>query len=248
METNEDRPREHREMANRIALIYIGARRFEDVTRQRHGILAKRLHSRYGCDVHWFTHENERLQRDKHPYPEAGAMQVTDFCKARDILDGQYDVLIKMRTDLWITDTAWPVIFEEVDRVFEGKVGIGYVGYNFLEHYDKVLDRKDADRVKKVSDFIVIANKDAIATTPELFSRLGKNAWKKRINGNKIWRYIRAENAPAETVSTQIYLIREQREEYTNWQLLWDWFSKKKDAPADSMLWLEEEQDTINRF
>jgi hypothetical protein len=235
-------------MANRIALIYIGARRFEDVTRQRHDILAKRLHSRYGCDVHWFTHENERLQRDQHPYPEAGAMQVTDFCKARDILDGQYDILIKMRTDLWITDTAWPVLFEEVDRVVDGETDIGYVGYNFLEHYDKVLSRKNADDVKKVQDFIVIANKDAIATTPELFARLGKNDWKKRINGNKIWRYIRKPETSAETVSTQIYLIREQRDEYTNWQLLWDWFSKKKDAPAHSMKWLEEEQTTINRF
>jgi hypothetical protein len=198
--------------------------------------------------VHWFTHDNEQLQRDKHPYPEAGAMQVTDFCKARDILDGQYDILIKMRTDLWITDTAWPVLFEEVDRVVDGETDIGYVGYNFLEHYNKVLSRKNADDVKKVQDFIVIARATAIVPTQDLFARLGKNAWKKRINGNKIWRYIRAEDTPAETVSTQIYLIREERKEYTNWQLLWDWFSKKKDAPADSMEWLEEEKDTINRF
>lgn len=232
----------------KIALVYIGARRFEDVTKQKHGILAKRLQSRYGCDVHWFTHDNEQLQRDKHPYPEAGAMQVTDFCRARDLLDGQYDILIKMRTDLWITDTAWPVIFEEVDRVVDGKIGIGYVGYNFLEHYDKVLDRKNADDVKKVQDFIVIAHRDAIVSTQDLFQRLGKNAWKKRINGNKIWRYVRREDAPAETVSTQIYLIREEHKEYTNWQLLWDWFSKKKDAPAHSMEWLRTERDTINRF
>jgi len=218
------------------------------VTRQRHAIFAKRLDSRYGCDVHWFTHDNEQLQRDQHPYPEAGAMQVTDFCKARDLLDGQYDILIKMRTDLWITDTAWPVLFEEVDRVVDGETDIGYVGYNFLEHYDKVLSRKNADDVKKVQDFIVIAKATAIVSTEDLFARLGKNAWKKRINGNKIWRYIRTEDAPAETVSTQIYLIREERKEYTNWQLLWDWFSKKKDAPAHSMAWLREEKDTINRF
>ena len=235
-------------MAKRIAIVYIGERRHEAVTRQRHAIFAKRLDSRYGCDVHWFTHDNEQLQRDKHPYPEAGAMQVTDFCKARDILNGQYDILIKMRTDLWITDTAWPVLFEEVDRVIDGETDIGYVGYNFLEHYDKVLSRKNADDVKKVQDFIVIAKATAVVPTEDLFARLGKNAWKKRINGNKIWRYIRAEDAPAETVSTQIYLIREERKEYTNWQLLWDWFSKKKDAPAHSMEWLEEEQDTINRF
>ena len=232
----------------RIALVYIGARRFEDVTKKRHGILAKRLQSRYGCDVHWFTHENERLQRDKHPFPEAGAMQVTDFCRARDLLDGQYDILIKMRTDLWITDTAWPVIFEEVDRVVDGKTNIGYVGYNFLEHYDKGMDRKNADDVKKVQDFIVIAHRDAIVSTEELFDRLGKNAWKKRINGNKIWRYIRRDDALAETVSTQIYLIREERRKYDNWQLLWDWFSVKKDAPAHSMEWLRTERDTINRF
>ena len=232
----------------KIALVYIGARRFEDVTKKRHGILAKRLQSRYGCDVHWFTHENERLQRDKHPFPEAGAMQVTDFCRARDLLDGQYDILIKMRTDLWITDTAWPVIFEEVDRVVDGKTNIGYVGYNFLEHYDKGMDRKNADDVKKVQDFIVIAHRDAIVSTEELFDRLGKNAWKKRINGNKIWRYIRRDDALAETVSTQIYLIREERRKYDNWQLLWDWFSVKKDAPAHSMEWLRTERDTINRF
>jgi hypothetical protein len=232
----------------KIALVYIGARRFEDVTKQKHGILAKRLQSRYGCDVHWFTHENERLQRDQHPFPEAGAMQVTDFCKARDMLEGEYDILIKMRTDLWITDTAWPVIFEEVDRVVDGKTNIGYVGYNFLEHYDKVMDRKNADDVKKVQDFIVIAHRDAIVSTEELFDRLGKNAWKKRINGNKIWRYIRREDALAETVSTQIYLIREERRKYDNWQLLWDWFSVKKDAPAHSMEWLRTERDTINRF
>jgi len=235
-------------MAKRIAIVYIGARRFEDVTKQRHGILAKRLDSRYGCDVHWFTHENESLERDKHPYPEAGAMQVTDFCKARDLLNDKYDVLIKMRTDLWITDTAWPVIFEEVDKVIDGEIEIGYVGYNFLEHYDKVLSRKNADEVKKVQDFIVIARTNAIASTPELFARLGKNTWKKRINGNKIWRYIRPEGTTAETVSTQIYLIREEREEYTNWQLLWDWFSKKKDAPEHSMEWLRKEEGTINRF
>jgi len=232
----------------KIALIYIGERRFEDVTKQKHGILAKRLQSRYGCDVHWFTHDNELLERDNYPYPEAGAMQVTDFCRARDLLRGEYDILIKMRTDLWITDTAWPVIFEEVDRVVDGKIGIGYVGYNFLEHYDKVLDRKNADDVKKVQDFIVIAHRDSIVSTEDLFQRLGKNAWKKRINGNKIWRYIRREDAPAETVSTQIYLIREEHKEYTNWQLLWDWFSKKKDAPAHSMEWLRTERDTINRF
>ena len=232
----------------KIALVYIGARRFEDVTKQKHGILAKRLQSRYGCDVHWFTHENELLERDNHPFPEAGAMQVTDFCRARDLLSGEYDILIKIRTDLWITDTAWPVIFEEVDRVVDGKTNIGYVGYNFLEHYDKVLDRKNADDVKKVQDFIVIAHRDAIVSTQDLFQRLGKNAWKKRINGNKIWRYIRRDGALAETVSTQIYLIREERKEYTNWQLLWDWFSKKKDAPAHSMEWLRTERDTINRF
>jgi len=232
----------------KIALVYIGERRFEDVTKQKHGILAKRLQSRYGCDVHWFTHDSKLLDRGNHPYPEAGAMQVTDFCKARDLLKGKYDILIKIRTDLWITDTAWPVIFEEVDRVVDGKIGIGYVGYNFLEHYDKVLSRKNADDVKKVQDFIVIAHKDAIVSTQDLFQRLGKNAWKKRINGNKIWRYIRREGTTAETVSTQIYLIREEHKEYTNCQLLWDWFSKKKDAPAHSMEWLRSEQDTINRF
>lgn len=235
-------------MAKRIAIVYIGARRFEDVTRQRHAILAKRLDARYGCDVHWFTHENELLERGKHPYPEAGAMQITDFSKARDILDGKYDILIKMRTDLWITDTAWPVIFEEVDRVVSGEVGIGYVGYNFLEHYDKVISRKNADEVKKVQDFIVIARKESIAPTVVILDRLGNRDCRKRINGNKVWRFIRAEGSTAETVSTQIYLIREEREEYTNWQLLWDWFSKKKDSPEHSMEWLREEQDTINRF
>ena len=232
----------------KLAMVYIGARRFEDLTRKRHHILAKRLQSRYGCDVHWFTHDNETLQRDQHPFPEAGAMQVTDFCRARDLLEGRYDILIKMRTDLWITDTAWPVIFEQVDRVVAGKTNIGYVGYNFLEHYDKVMNRKNADEVKKVQDFIVIAHGSAMVTTEELFKRLGKNAWKKRINGNKIWRYIRRDGALAETVSTQIYLIREERPEYTNWQLLWDWFSVKKDAPAHSMEWLRTERHTINKF
>jgi len=235
-------------MAKRIALVYIGARRFEDVTRKRHGILAKRLNGKYGCDVHWFTHDNEELERDKHPYPEAGAMQVTDFCKARDILDGKYDILIKMRTDLWLTDTAWPVILEEVDRVANGDVDIGYVGYNFLEHYDKALSRIDAGGVNKVQDFIVIARKDAIVSTEDLFARLGGRRDRKRINGNKIWRDIRPEGIRSETVSTQIYLIREEHDEYTNWQLLWDWFSKKKDAPEESMVWLMNNKDSINRF
>lgn len=235
-------------MAKRIAIVYIGARRFEDVTRDRHSRMIKRIDGRYGCDVHWFTNDNDSLERDKHPFPEAGAMQVTDFCRARDLLDDEYDVLIKMRTDLWITDTAWPVILEEIDRVVNGEVGIGYVGYNFLLHYDQTQHRANVDDVKKVCDFIVIANKDAVVPTETLFERLGKNTWKKRINGNKIWRYIRADESTAETVSTQIYLIREERSEYTNQQLLFDWFLKKKDAPERSMEWLREEADTINRF
>lgn len=232
----------------RIAMIYIGARRFEDVTRKRHATLAMELDKKYGCDVHWFTHDNEQLQRDQHPYPEAGAMQVTDFCRARDLLKDEYDILIKMRTDLWLTDTAWPVILEEVDRVANGDTGIAYVGYSFLEHYDRALSRKDIDEVKKVQDFIVIAGKKTIVTTEELSNRLGKNKPRKRINGNKVWRYIRRDEVPAETVITQIYLIREKRDEYTNWQLLWDWFGEKKGTPEHSMQWLREEKETINRF
>ena len=119
-----------------------------------------------------------------------------------------------------------------------------FIGIDFLNHYDKVHHRESAALYKKNPDFVVIANRHSLDSEPVILERLHGPKHK---SGNVMFKYIMLPDARAARVSCQMYLLRKDYDEPSNWQIYHDWCSEYRKSEA-AQTWVLNNQALIGTF
>lgn len=201
-----------------IAVVYIGQQKFDTTSRTNHERLFELLRTKYEINVYNFTRPGPSTEG---PFMSSGGVQVWDFLQA--LKQTQEDIVIKLRTDTWFTQSAMPVIMSELDAIVNNNNDVAFMGVDFTNHYDKIHERIDASTTKKVTDFVVIAKRSRLDTEESIITRLNGPKHK---SGNVMFKYILAPDARAVSVSCQMYLIRKDYDTPDNWQVYSDWTSE----------------------
>lgn len=225
-----------------IGIIQIGLKRFYETTKENHKKLYDILNTKYGINVYDFY----RNSPDPNcPFDLSGKVQVYDFMKSKDKIEEE--IVIKIRTDVYFTDTAIEVICNEIDNVLNYESDIVYIGIDFLLDYNTIHRRENARTVKghKVTDFVIIARKNKLSNTDEVIEIL-KNSVKDK-SGNKTFNLIMGTDAIATKVSTQMYLVRKDYKNYDNWQIYWDWVSEYRKADH-AQEWVKNNPQIIRSY
>lgn len=148
--------------------------------------------------------EDTQLQRGA-----SGAVQVWDFATSVDRITE--DVVIKMRTDVWLTESSTQVILAHVRDIIKGNKDLVFFGCDVvnnnqgIEHQAIEITRTDPPRIQ---DFIIAARRSCLPSTQKLIDDLMPTASAKRVSGNKTFRALVTPESRAFTVLCHLYLIR----------------------------------------
>lgn len=224
-----------------IAVFYTGdVRHNQDIAAANHTLLINRLRELGEVNVYRFTRDDP--ERGQCPYDppadiddpdivyrrgQGGAVQVWDFI--RGVQRTQEPIVIRLRTDLWFTNTSVEVIVNEVQALINNEYGIAYFGSDWVN------DTIGAENLKlhvninhdpHVQDFVVAARRDSLKSFDDVAAHMDAVNPNKRRSGNKTFRFIVpnqevGKNVWEQTVKTyrilcQIYLIRQDYNEYPN--------------------------------
>jgi hypothetical protein len=225
-----------------LAVMFIGLKRFTKTTKSNHKKVLEVLDKKYGANIYDFFRD------DAHPdcpFDQSGKVQVWDYLKGADQV--KEEIIIKIRSDVYFTDSSIVALCKEIDNVISGENDIAYMGIDFMNDYSAVHKREDARSVKghKVTDFVIVARKDKLANSDEVIELMRHSVKDK--SGNKTFNLIMSETAKATKVSCQMYIVRKDYDQYDNWQIYWDWCSQYNKSP-DAQKWVWENVNTIRGF
>ena len=222
-----------------IAVFYTGdVRHNQDIAQANHQLLIDRLSEIAPVNVYKFTRDDpDRGECPYDPPPDiddldvvyrrgqGGAVQVWDFM--RGVQRTQEPIVIRLRTDLWFTDSSIAVVVNEVRALINNEYGIAYFGSDWVNDTIGAENLKlhvDINHDSNVQDFVVAARRDSLKSFDDVIEKLNEVIPNKRRSGNKTFRYIVpnqhvGKNVWEQTVKTyrilcQIYLIRQNYSEY----------------------------------
>lgn len=225
-----------------IGIIQIGLKRFYDTAKANHKKLYDTLNKRYGITVYDYY---RNAADPECPFDQSGKVQVYDFLRAKDTV--KEDIFIKIRSDVYFTRTAIETVCKEIDNVISGESDIVFMGIDFMNDYNAIHKREDARTVHghKVTDFVVVARKNKVADTNKIIELLKSSVKDK--SGNKTYNLILTDTAIAKKVSTQMYILRKDYDQYDNWQIYWDWCSQYLKSPV-AQDWVKNNPEIIRSF
>lgn len=218
-----------------ISIFYTGDRRHNaKVAEQNHARLFDEIRRLDDVQIDFYTKDfagrgvcpfdeggaDVRLRRG-----EGGAVQVWDFVTGVDRSVG--DIVIRMRTDTWFTESSIAVIIEHVKKIIAGERDIAFFGSDLVndnqgqEHRAIEIANGDPPRIQ---DFLIIARRDRLTPSDKVIQHLLDINPRKRRSGNKSFRDIVPANVSACTVLCHIWLIRQWYDQYpTNHQVCHDY-------------------------
>ena len=221
-----------------ISVVYIGQRKFDKTSRANHNKLIELLKIKYEINVYDFTRSGPSTTG---PFQSSGGVQVWDFLQA--VKQVKEDIIIKLRTDTWFTNSSMPVILNELDEIVNNNNDVAFMGVDFTNHYNKLHERTDATN-KKVTDFAIIARRSSLDTEESIVTRLNGPKHK---SGNVMFKYILAPDARAVSVSCQMYLLRKDYDTPSNWQIYSDWTSEYYKSEA-AQQWVANNKKFIGKL
>jgi hypothetical protein len=221
-----------------ISVVYIGQRKFDKTSRANHSKLFELLKIKYEINVYDFTRSGLSTTG---PFQSSGGVQVWDFLQA--VKQVKEDIIIKLRTDTWFTNSSMPVILNELDEIVNNNNDVAFMGVDFTNHYNKLHERTDATN-KKVTDFAIIARRSSLDTEESIVTRLNGPKHK---SGNVMFKYILAPDARAVSVSCQMYLLRKDYDTPSNWQIYSDWTSEYYKSEA-AQQWVANNKKFIGKL
>lgn len=205
-----------------IAVFYTGdVRHNQDLARENHARLIERLGEIAPVQVYDFT--RGQPGRGTCPWDEdhpdtvyrrgqGGAIQVWDFM--RGVQRTTEPVIVRLRTDLWFTDSAIDVTVDAVRQVFDQRLGLAYLGSDWVnEGTAGVVDMRitvhDSDPL--VQDFVVVAQRSCLRDFDSVMQKIESISWGKRRSGNKIFRFIyqQPRSFEIQRILCQIWLVRQ---------------------------------------
>jgi len=223
-----------------IGIIQIGLKRFSETTKTNHKKLYDTLSKKYGISVYDFYRNSADPQC---PFDQSGKVQVYDFFTACKKVNE--DIVVKIRSDVYLTRNAIDVVCKEIDNVIAGETDVVYLGIDFLNDYNQTHKRENARHCAKITDFMIIARKNKIANSDEIISAMKNNVKDK--SGNKTFFLILGPDAVATKVSCQMYLVRKEYSDFDNWQIYWDWCQQYRKSEA-AQEWVKNNASLIRSF
>lgn len=223
-----------------IGIVQIGLDRFVKTTKANHEKFYKKLAEQFGIEIYNFYRSN---LNPNCPFELSGKVQVYDFLTAVDKVNE--GIVLKMRSDIFITDSATNVICKELENIIEGENDVAYLGIDFMNDYSQVHKRENVRDVAKTTDFIILAKKSSLADTNSVIE-LMKTGVKDK-SGNKTFYLILKPETRGVKISCQIYIVRKDYDFYDNWQIYWDWCSEYKKS-EEAQNWVKNNAEIIRTF
>ena len=260
-----------------IAVFYTGDHRHNiELTLQNHEKLLQRLREITFVNVYWFTRNDP--ERGICPYDppvgvddsdnayrrgQGGAVQVWDFM--RGVERTYEEFVLRLRTDVWFTDSSIDVICREIHEIITNNYGIGFFGSDWVNQTAGAVDIKlevDVNLEPHVQDFVIFARRDSLKSFDDVIAHLDTVNPNKRRSGNKTFRYIVPQRIfgpgrQEQTIKTcrilcQIWLVRQNYSEYPDDMLVCkDYiqsyiFDEKAKAGKKNLLVPHPMQDAVN--
>jgi len=223
-----------------IAIVYIGQRRFQETTKQNHKKFLTELSKEFKIKIYDFIKD---APDPACPYDRSGTVQVWDFVHAIEKV--QEEIVIKLRTDVWFTDSSIRVVIQELKKIVEKSLDLAYFGINLRHHYSAEYHMSNAQHEKKVMDFIIIARKNKLRSSQDIINSLSSTI--KEQSGNKFFRLLMTPDTIAVSISCQLYLVRQSYTFTENWQIINDWVSEYRKTD-DGLEWIKNNRIIINKF
>jgi hypothetical protein len=193
-----------------VAILYIGHPRFKESSTLNHKKLIDAISTKFEVTIYNFT--QPILDRSECSFTSAGAIQLWDFYTSIDKI--KEDVIIKIRTDLFFTDSSITAIISELTQIAYYQIDVSFLGLGLLsEHFDsKIYEEKfysySYRKTGKVLDWIVIVNKKFISTKEIVFEDLTTGKSSRNGSGNYIWKLIVKSPLDTNVVCCHTALIR----------------------------------------
>ena len=225
-----------------LAIFYTGdVRHNTRITYANHKKLFKEIEKLIPIKVYFFTRDDpergvcpydppEQIDSDNaYRRGQGGAVQLWDFLRGVQRTTEPY--IMRVRTDLWFTESAIEIICNEIKELIAGEGDIFYFGSDWINQnagtiHDKSNVHMDAD--KTIQDFVILAKRDKLVPFDLCIENVNKVVPNKRRSGNKMFRYIipidHVSNDEASTIRVQyskpfrilcqIWLVRKNYTEY----------------------------------
>lgn len=221
----------------KLAIFYTGDKRHNlEITKQNHQRLFDKIKQIIDFNVYWFTKDDP--ERGVCPYEEGdpnadivyrrgqgGGIQVWDFIRSCDRTNEPY--VMRLRTDVWFTDSSIDVIFNEIKEVLEGRTDIAYLGSDWIHENAGKINQKLVviDGVAPgVQDFVIIANRLKMKPGDQVIDYINNLNPKKRRSGNNLFKLlipmVKTEEGlyyqeiSAFRILCQLWLVRQTYTEY----------------------------------
>ena len=202
-----------------ISVFYTGDRRGNpDVMALNHQTLLEKIAELDPVEVIFYTKDN--TERAHCPFDEGGpdtsyrrgqggAVQVWDFYQG--VNKSQGEIVLKLRTDVWITHSAMAVILEQLQNIIDGTADIVFFGSDLVNDNvgkEKEVIAIDRHEPARIQDFIIAARVDKLSPGKKVIQDMLSISPKKIRSGNKTFRALVPEGAKASTILCHLWLIR----------------------------------------
>ena len=133
---------------------------------------------------------------------------------------------MRLRTDLWFTDSSINCICYEIQEILAGNTDIAYFGSDWINDNAGLVNKRlpvDIGIDGVVQDFVVVANRKKLKSFEQVLETIDNINPNKQRSGNKSFRFIvptiiigeqRQQNAIVFRTLCQIWLIRKTYEQY----------------------------------
>jgi len=236
-------------MKPKIALFYIGQKRYVEMGEKNHKKLISELEKIALVTIYNFTRDLD--QPSASPWPQGGAIQVFEFLESIEKIEE--DIVIKLRTDLWFTNSAIFALVEEVRLVCENKQDATFMTCNLRDYLGHTYTKDPIDLHPIPGDFVVLVNKKILRNKEEIYKSIDNLSPKKREGGNKPFGAIIKDRQQTYNVHSQIYLIRKHLDDpFDPWQVGYDYIStevsKFGHKMPDAMPWYLTTKAMVNEY
>lgn len=218
-----------------IAIVYIGDRRYPEVGLPNHQPLIDQISELAYTNVYHFT--KDWPGRGQCPWAEGGANQVWDFMES--VGRTTESIVIKLRTDLWFTESSIAAVIAELKEVIAGNISAAFFGSNWTDYLGHKHTRVNADESPNVQDFVVIARRETIDNKDAVYDYINNSTGSKLACGTKVYKSVVKPNTSAVNVFCQIYLVRKTYDVVDPWQVGYDYIAsyRKQWKMPDALPW-----------
>lgn len=207
-----------------IDIIYTGQKGFYHITEKNHQLLFDKIKEISDIKINWFTKPNQ--SRGVCPYDNTearGSIQVWDLVDA--LKSTENNIFIKLRSDLWFTTESIDVTVKELSLILQSSQELSFIGWMYKDwDFNQPHSKISVVGADRIQDFVIIGNKNKLANTDTIFSRLDSRSPGKNISGNKTFKDIIDDATKAFTIKTHMYLCRKEYNTVDESQLAIDYF------------------------